>query len=166
MESNIPIEVIPKILCLYLDNDVLAPDPYEEGKTREGTFRGLGQESGGMLAEIQFVDDCGHHFEEPCYEPVDKVKLLLTPLSMISDEDLATIGFKFPNGKEGITVNFYPDSYDCHWRTYRYGHLLKDGYLSLKDFDFLRSRGYALPAYGYTVEQLVSAGIFQLKTNQ
>lgn len=29
--------------------------------------------------------------------------------------------------------------------------------------DFLRSRGYALPAFGFTVEELVQAGIFKIK---
>lgn len=30
--------------------------------------------------------------------------------------------------------------------------------------DFLRSRGYALPAYGYSVDDLVEDGIYKIKT--
>lgn len=29
--------------------------------------------------------------------------------------------------------------------------------------DFLRSRGYALPAYGHSVDELINEGIFKLK---
>ncbi|MGE9312861.1 hypothetical protein ACLOAU_14530 [Niabella sp. CJ426] len=31
--------------------------------------------------------------------------------------------------------------------------------------DFLRSRGYALPAFGFSVDDLVQAGVFKLKDN-
>lgn len=135
METNIPIEVLERIFALYWGQLVHCSAFIGE--------RWVGKAGKNEIEEGDFLE--------------------LTPLSLISDEDLAFIGFKFPKGKEGITVHFYPNSYDCHWRSYRYGHLLNDGYLSLKDFDYLRSRSYALPAFGYTVEQLVAAKIFTLK---
>lgn len=43
-----------------------------------------------------------------------------------------------------------------------------NGYIECRNapfiIDYLRSKGYALPAFGYSVDQLIESGVFKLKT--
>ena len=74
--------------------------------------------------------------------------LLLTPLSQITDEDALKLSEEVYQSVNEYGFNFY------------YG-----GYKSLtsEDVDYLRSKGYALPWMGLSVEQLVSSGWIKLK---
>lgn len=88
----------------------------------------------------------------------EHTSLKLKPLSSITDKDLRAIGFTFsPNTK--VDINFSVDSYFQHW-TLSNG---SSGYLTLKDFDYLRSQGYALPWLGLSVENMVQYGWIKLK---
>lgn len=101
--------------------------------------------------DIPDPDDFEHEFLE------------LKPLSSISDEELNRI--EFGGALDQITVEFFPDNYNNHW-------VVKDvdglevgaGYLCCKDFDYLRSRGYALPYMGVSPDTLVEWGWVKLKT--
>lgn len=94
----------------------------------------------------------------PWHAGLETEYLELKPLSSISDEDLKAIEFKFPNGREGLNLKFYPDNYEYHWSV-----INTEGYLALKDFDYLRSRRYALPWMGLSVEHLIEYGWVKLQ---
>lgn len=85
-----------------------------------------------------------------CTEKIFEMQYLeLTPLSDITDEDLAAITVCIP---EYITENGYFNPYDQKFH-----------YWVLPASDYLRSKGYALPWMGYSVEQLISFGWLKLK---
>lgn len=67
--------------------------------------------------------------------------LEVKPLSSITDEDAAELN-AMHNWTKGVhgTKHWYQD-----------------------EADFLRSKGYALPAFGYSVDELVEAGVFKIK---
>jgi len=83
--------------------------------------------------------------------------LTLKPLSSITAEDLQAIGFSL----SPPVVKFTPDSYKCHWVAL-FG---QEGYLTLKDFDYLRSKGYALPWMGLSVGKQIEYGWVKLATS-
>lgn len=78
-------------------------------------------------------------------------RLILTSLSAITDEDAIEVGF---NDKEHYAL----------W-VKAYGKLDSEKMLFEKpiNVDFLRSRGYALPWMGLTVDELIAAGWVKLK---
>ena len=93
--------------------------------------------------------------------------LQLKPLSMITDEHLRQIGFRFPNGIEGIKIYFMPLSNEQHWIGKKHGMIQDVGYLHLGQFGFLRSNGYALPftmpqGETITVDEMVEQGWVKL----
>lgn len=90
--------------------------------------------------------------------------LLVTPLSLISDED----------AREAYNMLRMSADFDCITAHDLKESIVAGGFMEIlmrddygniiEIIDFLRSKGYALPCMGYTVEQLVEAGIFTLKT--
>lgn len=88
--------------------------------------------------------------------------LELKPLSAIADEDLIGISFTFPkDNRADIEFQFYPDDYNGHWVA-KNGQDRKEGYFTLRDFDYLRSKSYALPFMGLSVDEMVQAGWIKL----
>lgn len=87
---------------------------------------------------------------------VDGSRLILKSLSKITKKDLEAIEFKNIGDKK---VSFYFDDYACSWRS----SCGASGGLLLKHYDILRSRGYALPFMGISVEELVEWGWVKLK---
>ncbi len=96
-----------------------------------------------------------------------KSYLELTSLSMITDENAIEV-------MEILKTDPQEAGYDCSWQKLR-DDLRKDGdliHIQLKSFyggeldvyDFLRSKGYALPWMGLSVEELVKRGWIRLKT--
>lgn len=109
----------------------------------------------------EFNMDCD--LIELCMDDTEdyKTTLLLKPLSSITDEDAIEVA-KF-----------------CHISSHKDNHVLKhegkdliENYLYrqsnvnginwLRVFDYLRSKGYALPYLNYSIEDLVEAGIYKL----
>lgn len=90
---------------------------------------------------------------------LEKGFLELKPLSSISDEDLFGISFSFPHGvkPDNFTISFSLDSYTNHWRAISSG-VVKEGFLRISDFDFLRDRGYLVPWMGLSCEKIIEAG--------
>lgn len=82
-----------------------------------------------------------YRIEESCLE--------VTPLHLITDEH--AIEVDFPSASSLIRCL---DSY---------GDEFNDIILKHSHIDFLRSNGYALPAFGHLVEELVTMGIFKLR---
>lgn len=95
-------------------------------------------------------------------EDFDGEYLELKPLSAITDEDAEEIGFEFNVPSKDVELKFHFDNYDTHWEAKHKG-MLKEGNLLLEDTDYLRSRGYALPWMGLSVEELIEAGWIKLK---
>ena len=82
--------------------------------------------------------------------------LALKPLSAISDEDAKEIG---------KILEYRKDEMLLIGRSVAIGfehNFVEKGCNVLEVADFLRSRGYALPAYGYSVDDLVNEGVFKL----
>lgn len=90
-----------------------------------------------------------------------KEYLLLTPLDQISDEDaieVATLVYKdLHNWSPKEQVKFGKDAVtDVLSGSFKFEK-------TLEIVDFLRSRGYALPWNGHSVEELIEAGYCQLR---
>lgn len=136
--KEISLETKQKIFALYWGQKVLMNKDYGNGIMHVG-------------------------FHNAAYD-YSKIHLYLTPLSDITDEDLEAISFNFPSGTEGIEFDFQFNNYKFHWKAKK-GIYINEGYLTLKDFDYLRSKGYALPYLDWSIEDLVSAGVFKLKTS-
>lgn len=112
--------------------------------------------------------------DEDCY-------LLLKPLSSINDEDAVEIKkismlqnkcdlssinkIEFIKVKGGAINMCY--EYKIHWKLFKADTsyiVLKQGFnLKLSVIDYLRSKGYALPYNGITVEQQIEYGWIKLK---
>ena len=92
---------------------------------------------------------------------IDSEYLDLTPLSMISDEDAIEVGrlfFEAMNANGSCQVEDTLNIIETKE--------MLDGMLVLFQniSDFLRSKGYALPFMGLSVEQIVEFGWVKLKT--
>lgn len=85
-----------------------------------------------------------------------QLSLLLTPLSAITDEDAIEIA-KICGIEEGVISSGLKKDF----RKNLSNDLFDD--MTIDIADFLRSRGYALPAFGFTVDELVEVGVFKLK---
>lgn len=113
--------------------------------------------------------------------------LLLTPLSSITDEDAIEVAkiMTFHDGKGIIierkkngdiemydryndephfvnTLFFVPYPFEIFSRNDNGNWFQYDAERFIEITDFLRSRGYALPAFGHSVDELVQEGIFKL----
>lgn len=109
------------------------------------------------------------------YPNIERAYLILKPLSSISDEDaidgaIILQGIKKDN--EILDIKRYDDFISfsiihngCNFKTcYSFFYQAsKPATLSQKYVDFLRSRGYALPFMGLSVEELVDRGWVKLK---
>ena len=98
----------------------------------------------------------------------EKHHMLLTPLSAITDEhaiEVAEIVSCWDDGASPLDVDDVSEWID---------EVMSGNCATAADYvsgeqilqltDFLRSKGYALPAFGYSVDELVQAKIFKLKT--
>lgn len=98
-------------------------------------------------------------------EAVGMYSLFLKTLSSISDEDAIEVA-----GILGGSTHLSDES-----KIHQVNQLLNTPFFTgqtnisasswLNCFDFLRSKGYALPALGFSVHQLVSAGVIKLIKN-
>lgn len=91
--------------------------------------------------------------------------LEVTPLSAITDEDAIEVAkilkWRPNDSAERHELDNCVSKFDVTWLKNKHCDKCQ---MPLEVTDFLRSRGYALPAYGYSVDELVSAGIFKIKT--
>lgn len=106
----------------------------------------------------------GHAFMSEVIE--GKSHLLVKHLSSITDESAKVIlqmhepTYDFSNVTKRTKNNLH-----IYYESGRFGGTydvyVKD--LSIDQADYLRSKGYALPAFGYSVDELVEAGVFKIK---
>lgn len=95
-------------------------------------------------------------------EDLDKGYMLLTPLSDITDEDAIEVA-KIENSYEDaltrgkVLVNTFIKYIDC-------SHSMKNSLQFINMIDYFRSKGYALPWNGLTVEEQIEFGWVKLKT--
>lgn len=87
---------------------------------------------------------------------ISEMYLKLKPLSKISKKDLKAIDFKNIGDKK-VSFNF--TSYSNAWSSSCGNY----GWLLLHHYDYLRSKGYALPWNGLSVEKMVEFGWIKLK---
>src|SRR5690606_19647492 len=82
----------------------------------------------------------------------EHMRLGLKPLSSVTDEDLKDLATQVA----GISPSEYASAnMVAHKRYKQFIVSIKKEELELDVVDFLRSRGYALPAFGYSVDELV-----------
>lgn len=102
----------------------------------------------------------------------------LKPLSEITDEDaieIATYSMKWRKGLEVLKIKRYPDSISIDFRYIDDKVNNDDGFsysgngfglsaysLNIYQFQYLQSRGYALPYLNHSVETLVELKIIKL----
>lgn len=101
-------------------------------------------------------------------EHIDKVgqwnihhitNLELSPLSSITDED--AIEVMLNGGRNTYKTNL--ETIIGRLKTIGYIDVDKWDYFPISVWDYLRSKGYALPAFGYSVDELVEVGVFKIK---
>lgn len=97
--------------------------------------------------------------------------LVLKSLSNIPDEDAIELAkIKFPifenseckvvrslRGKEGLRILFMKSNGDV-----QHSDNLTEWNMDISQIDAARAKGIALPAFGFTVDQLIEAGVFTL----
>lgn len=101
---------------------------------------------------------------------IDRSILLLTPLSQISDEDATNI-YKIILGQnctESVeNIIFYGKAFCREYDTDNEFLEFSQTYWEIRNtIDYLRSRGYALPWMGLSVETLVEYGWVKLKVKK
>ena len=95
---------------------------------------------------------------------------MLTSLSKITDEharELAKLNnWMHPSNNPEIYINGFKDKVVKTSESYEYGHfVIKEDRLNSNHFDYLRSKGYALPYLGISVEdQINKYGWIKLKS--
>lgn len=106
-------------------------------------------------------------------DDVEDTHVLLKPLSMICDEDAVSVA------KMNTSINWDTGRKEEVWKN-TFGHTIvsnglglvdkygqtivtKLEYLNLEQIDFLRSKGYALPYMGASVETMIEWGWIKLK---
>lgn len=94
----------------------------------------------------------------------DFLQLLVTPLSDITDEDALEVAnmLRWNRYSEESKIHQAKELFSSHM--FRQTNISAWEWLGI--FDFLRSRGYATPCAGFTIDQLVEAGIFNLKNKE
>lgn len=103
-----------------------------------------------------------------CNSTDNDIRLYLTPLSKISDEDALEVAklnhWMHLSNNPKIYINGFGDKVVKTSESYQYGHFVinKDN-LNANHFDFLRSKGYALPYMGITVEDQIKNKWIKLK---
>lgn len=102
---------------------------------------------------------------------VDVCTLILTPLSAISNEDAIEVAkhefsffgeceFEIKVVRERSKISIAAVSGENCLAKIEINNPYK---LNIGGIDYLRSKGYALPAFGYTVEELINKGIIKVK---
>lgn len=97
--------------------------------------------------------------------------LLLNPLSAISDEDAIEVAKMFDGKEIKYGAGYATLNESANVLLWYDGEIITPGDVCqnslqlLSSYDFLRSKGYALPFMQYSVEQLVQMGWVKLKTD-
>lgn len=138
-----------KFFALYYGQEVL---------TRDDGFRKfwmLGSEVSIESSLSKYGYDYGYYLE-------------LTPLSQITDEDAIEVckcmnwDRVLPPNIEGHPLDFSVSIFDFNWVKNKSFEWSK---INLHTAGYLRSKGYALPWMGLSVEQLIEFGWIKLKEN-
>lgn len=96
-----------------------------------------------------------------------KCRLLAKPLSQITDEDAIEVSLIHGGDKKSYTNDELIKGGKIILKSSFTPNGFSDSPMSfiIETIDYLRSKGYALPYMGLTVEQMVKAGWMQLNTN-
>ena len=95
----------------------------------------------------------------------EKGKLLLKPLSLINDDDAFEIGKIIEIDRDNNDFS-HKTAITAIGRQFAKGMLICDFIrfvpITIKIYQFIASKGYALPYLDYSVEDLVELGVFKL----
>lgn len=92
---------------------------------------------------------------------IEQSKILLKPLSSISDEDANEL-YKILHPKDNYATE-YQIKEAISWLQDEFGiSTIKHKWDCIHASDYLRSKGYALPYFGLSVEEMVEAGWIKL----
>jgi len=136
-----------KFLGSHLGCEIEYPQIENEKKTQRATLVSVGYDEivtaykrrkKGASGDILSWKDNGSHKTDAI-----NAKLLLTPLSAITDEDLDFLGWDISEIKD----------------------IEKEAYISGYETDYLRSKSYLLPYNGLSPEELIARGWAKLKTD-
>lgn len=119
-------------------------------------------EYGNFKEKVEFGYHTDKHIE------YDKAFLYLTPLSKITDEDaISIIQLTVPEKYNELIIDSKDnDSLYYSFQPNRGGRIF--GALNYNDmyfqvYQYLQSKGYAMPCLDYSVEDLVELGVYKLK---
>jgi hypothetical protein len=103
------------------------------------------------------------------FDPED-AWLEVKPLTSLSDEDAielcGILKYKeddYFTNNFGLSAHMYLIEHIENDKNGFLGYVVTESFRILEAANFLRSKGYALPAFGYSVDELVAAGVFKLK---
>lgn len=150
MEQKLSNEEYRRIYGMYIGCEIQTPSPYDDEPDRivNGYLTGI---HGEYQAEVQHVDIDGGVWEHPEYYNFDKCKLILTPLSEISDEDAIQankiMGFEYSN-EDGSEAHFDLEGFrDWITEMFNWEQITVDGKTFLQLFQYLISKSYAVPLF-------------------
>ena len=152
---------LDRLFGMHIGCEVVADCNDEQ---RKGYLTGIHGEYG---AEIQFIEDDGINvFEEPHYDEYRTIKMLLTPLSSITDEHAIEIAFKNNTLPENWQIFKVYSQAPETWCAVKYrrnyvendlklnedGYEYKETYITFYQlydwqFQYLIQKGYAVPLF-------------------
>jgi len=175
MKTEINDENKGKFFAHYIDQSVTIPEYLQEDDLWKDAIL-TGVRNGGHEIEFQLIDKNDNVDETETVEPINAVALILKPLSSITDEDAFAVaeleGYKttgtiereenwvsvFTESPSGAEFSILFSNGYCGWDNgLDYSDHDTEG-VSPAAYDYLRSRGYAIPWMGLSVEELKNAG--------
>jgi hypothetical protein len=148
MEKKLNNKEVQRVFAMYIECEVIAPHPQEEGELLKGYLTGI---HGELEAEIQHHDGL-HAWEHPEYHDFVNTKLLLKDLSQISDEDAAVLiemVFEHMRGTKWIRFERNEEGVFAYYKGYEKHQSIAIRWRFLPDtaFQFLITRRYAVPLW-------------------
>lgn len=147
--KQITPEIKAKIFALYIGHDLCVPNKPKE------TFWPFDQNEGALkLCGVVGNRIVVYRIAEQKYDMFNQTAIHLRAISSITDEDAVEAAKHY----HGVGADLPPERIRHVVRFIN--HICR---CSRDAADYLRSKGYALPAFGYSVDELVGAGVFKIK---
>lgn len=138
MNIEITQEIREKIKALYYGQNVLRYKPtYGSYKIRE--------------CKPPFT---GHLYLKALSDITDEDAIEVFKIQEYRDRKFKDISFDDDKGTLCVCIETDEDEYGVFEAVYSNG------------VDYLRSKGYALPAHGFTVQELIDAGVYKIKSKE
>lgn len=161
--KQITPEIKAKIFSLYIGSDLCVPN-----KPKEALWPFDQNEGALKLCGVVDTLIVVHRIAEQKYDVFNQTSIAVRGLSSITDEDaieVAKLASSWEDDDRLLDPIDVPEwiSEVLGGNCATYADYVS-GYDASSLVDLLRSKGYALPAFGYSVDELVEAGVFRLQS--